>query len=69
MNRAALVGFAAVVVTVIAVPLCALAQMPPVPFAEGQPFPMIGLPDLDGTQRTIADYRGQKVVLHVFASW
>jgi hypothetical protein len=35
----------------------------------GQAFPALTLPTLDGTARTIADFRGQKIVLHVFASW
>jgi hypothetical protein len=36
----------------------------------GQPFPEIVLPALDdGRPMSIADFRGQKVVLHVFASW
>ncbi|MCP3903616.1 MAG: hypothetical protein GY715_08265 [Planctomycetes bacterium] len=36
----------------------------------GAPFPAIGLPSMrDGTRRTIGDFRGRKVVLHVFASW
>ncbi|MHC5003846.1 MAG: hypothetical protein ACYTJ0_12060 [Planctomycetota bacterium] len=37
---------------------------------EGQPFPALTLPSLeDGSPRSIADFRGRKVVLHVFASW
>jgi hypothetical protein len=35
----------------------------------GQPFPDLVLPDLDGHPRSIADFRGRRVVLHVFASW
>ena len=35
----------------------------------GEPFPEIVLPTLDGEMRSIADFRGKKVVLHVFASW
>lgn len=35
----------------------------------GEPFPDITLPTLDGEAMSIADFRGQKVVLHVFASW
>ena len=39
-------------------------------FAVGEPFPTIALPALeDGRPRSIADFRGKKVVLHVFASW
>ena len=36
----------------------------------GQPFPDIAFPSAaDGTPMSIASFRGQKVVLHVFASW
>lgn len=36
----------------------------------GQPFPEIVLPSLeDGAPMSIADFRGRKVLLHVFASW
>jgi hypothetical protein len=36
----------------------------------GQPFPSTYLPYLEGDKAgSIADFRGQKVVLHVFASW
>ena len=46
----------------------ASAQSPQ--FEVGQPFPEIVLPSLeDGRPTSIADYRGKKVILHVFASW
>ncbi len=35
----------------------------------GQPFPVLTLPKLEGGRASLADYRGEKVVLHVFASW
>ena len=36
----------------------------------GQLFPAIALPSLrDGRPTSIADFRGRKVVLQVFASW
>lgn len=39
-------------------------------FRVGEPFPAISLPTLeDGELRSIADFRGRKVILHVFASW
>lgn len=48
----------------------AAAQMPDHPFEVGTPFPTISLPSLaDGRPASIADFRGQKVILHVFASW
>jgi len=48
-----------------------LDASPPVPeIAEGKPFPSIVLPALDdGRPTSLADFRGEKVVLHVFASW
>lgn len=48
------------------------AAQPSLPetIAEGKPFPSITLPGLaDGRPASIADFRGEKVVLHVFASW
>ena len=40
------------------------------PFQVGHPFPDLTLPALqDGRPASIRDYRGQKVILHVFASW
>ena len=39
-------------------------------FQVGEPFPNISFPSLeDGKAASIADYRGQKVLLHIFASW
>ncbi len=36
----------------------------------GRPFPDLALPAADdGRRLSIADFRGSKVVLHVFASW
>jgi hypothetical protein len=42
----------------------------PESIAEGKPFPAVVLPGLaDDRPTSIADFRGSKVVLHVFASW
>ena len=39
-------------------------------FRVGEPFPALAFPSAaDGTPVSIADFRGHKVVLHVFASW
>ena len=36
----------------------------------GRPFPNLVLPSLeDGSPSSIARFRGQKTLLHVFASW
>lgn len=40
------------------------------PIETGRPFPSVVLPDAaDGRPRSIAEFRGRKVLLHVFASW
>ncbi len=37
---------------------------------EGRPFPELVLPSMiDGRPMSVADYRGRKVILQVFASW
>lgn len=39
-------------------------------FAVGEPFPDILLPSLaNGRPLSLAQFRGQKVLLHIFASW
>ncbi len=36
----------------------------------GEPFPTLALPSItDGEARSIAEFRGQKLLLHIFASW
>ena len=46
------------------------SSRPANPFEVGQPFPALALPALeDGSPRSIADFRGKKLILHVFASW
>lgn len=39
-------------------------------FEVGEPFPNVTLPSAeDGSPLSLADFRGQKVILHIFASW
>ena len=39
-------------------------------FAVGEVFPHLVLPSIyDGQPMSLADFRGQKVALHLFASW
>ena len=39
-------------------------------FEVGRPFPPIVLPSAaDGRPLSVADFRGRKTILHVFASW
>lgn len=50
--------------------VCASQARSAMTLRVGEPFPDIVLPALeDGAPRSILDYRGRKVVLHVFASW
>jgi hypothetical protein len=45
------------------------AQLPPLDFEQNKPFPDLILPDLNGEPLSISAFRGQRVVLHIFASW
>jgi len=48
----------------------AAAQEPAARFKVGQPFPDLVLPAVDdGRPMSLAQYRGKKVLLHIFASW
>ena len=43
--------------------------LPPSGFTVGEPFPLIAFETADGESvETIASFRGEKVVLHIFAS-
>jgi len=58
-----------IAVLLLAVGTGAAANVP-APFVEGQPFPTMALPSMaDGSPASIADFRGNKLVLHLFASW
>ncbi len=47
-----------------------LAQRRDAPFAVGDLFPDLAFPALeDGTPTRLSDFRGHKVMLHIFASW
>jgi len=40
------------------------------PFEVGEPFPPLVFPAVDGGDAiSLAEFRGQKLILHVFASW
>ncbi len=46
------------------------AETPTYGIEVGQLFPTFAFPALeDGRPRSITEFRGKKVVLHVFASW
>jgi hypothetical protein len=67
-------GFAAAVILAIGAAASAVLSAPA--FAgqsdlrPGRAFPQLFLPSLDGKGlRSVASFRGKKLVLHVFASW
>ena len=61
--RIALVAFALMVNS-------ASAQLPTSGFEVGQAFPDMVLPSLDrGRPASLSQFRGKKVILHIFASW
>lgn len=48
----------------------AQAGLPPSGFEVGEPFPALAFPSAeDGEPISLADFRGHKVIVHVFASW
>jgi len=72
-TRHALLSRAALVVVALVV-LLAMSGAPPqrldARFEVGKSFPDLTLPSLeDGSPTSIADFRGKKLLLHVFASW
>jgi hypothetical protein len=39
-------------------------------FEVGQPFPLVLLPSLENRNpMSVADFRGKKLVLHIWAAW
>ena len=60
--------FAGLLLLASTTPLDASSSAPRI--EQGLPFPSIVLPALDGGRpASLADFRGEKVVLHIFASW
>jgi hypothetical protein len=54
----------------LAAPTATAGQRPTHPFRVGEPFPTISLPSLeDDRPASIADFRGRRLIVHVFASW
>jgi hypothetical protein len=48
-----------------------VTETPPDPLRieVGSPFPNLLLPDLDGRPVSVNRWHGQKLILHIFASW
>jgi hypothetical protein len=45
-------------------------SLPGASFEVGKPFPLITLPAAqDGQPMSVNDFRGRKMLLHLFASW
>jgi hypothetical protein len=48
----------------------AASQAAPLRLSVGHAFPELAFPSADnGTPMSIAQYRGKKILLHIFASW
>jgi peroxiredoxin len=48
----------------------AIASLAGSPFQIGEPVPRLTLPSIsDGAPMSLDDFRGRKVMLHVWASW
>ena len=61
---------AATYVLVMAGSMCGQGSLAAAGIEVGKAFPEIRLPSMtDGKLMSIADFRGRKVLLHVFASW
>ena len=69
LSLAAVVGFTAITLSVTSAPATPAQRLDP-RFDVGDVFPDLALPSLeDGTPTRLSDFRGHKVMLHVFASW
>jgi hypothetical protein len=73
MTRASrLSGFLLAASLLTLVPAAGAAQRLELPdaFQPGKPFPAIAFPTLDdGTPSSITEFRGERLIVHVFASW
>jgi hypothetical protein len=57
-------------VGLVAISVAAAGTAPSHSFDVGSPFPVIALPSLDGGRpMSVEDFRGRKLVLHIWASW
>ncbi len=62
--------WSALIVAGLLAPSASATEPAGLELVEGRPFPDLLLPSIvGGTPRSIADFRGRKVVLHIFASW
>ncbi len=75
-RRASAPAALAAALAIVALPACRSEEsagrfeLPPHGFEAGQAFPDISLPALeDGRPVRLSEFRGQKILLHVFASW
>jgi hypothetical protein len=56
--------------TLLAAPAAAEETGTEMPIEIGQPFPTLTLPSIaDGSPMSVTEFRGKKVLLHIWASW
>lgn len=54
----------------VALPLLGGSPLEQAGIEQGRPFPDLRLPSLhDGRATSLSEFRGRKLILHVFASW
>ena len=65
-----MVGWAHEVIGMLAVSFALLLVTQTSLLSVGQPAPVLTLPSgLDGSPLSLKDFRGKKVMLHIWASW
>lgn len=71
MRRAAVASVGAALLVTAAVCAAApdFAAMQVQPYDPPKPAPAFSLPDLDGTVRSLGDYRGKVLMLFFWATW
>ena len=83
VSRSAQGSRSALLALALLVPVAMSAQQAPKPkpiwarnhplpygFNPGQPFPTIALPSaVDGRPTSVAEFRGKKLIVNIFASW
>jgi hypothetical protein len=58
------------VIPLLLISLLGMGRADAMTFEMGQAFPLLRLPSLeDGSPLSVADFRGQKLILHIWASW
>lgn len=63
------VAAGACALTLLSTPVCAAAPDAAVPVAVGKPLPDVVMAGLNGPHRSLASYRGRRLIVNMWASW